>query len=45
MALYMLVENLSKQWKKYQKNNIYATDIEYEDLIEDIEKIGNILEK
>lgn len=38
-------ENLLKQWKKYQKNNIYATDIEYEDLIEAIEKIGNILEK
>lgn len=38
-------ENLLKQWKKYQKNNIYATDIEYEDLIRAIENIGNILEK
>ena len=38
-------ENLLKKKKKYQKNNIYATDIEYEDLIEAIEKIGNILEK
>ena len=38
-------ENLLKQWKKYQKNNIYAEDIEYNDLIQAIEEIGNIFEK
>ena len=38
-------ENLLKQWKKYQKNNIYAEDIEYDDLIQAIEEIGNIFEK
>ena len=37
-------ENLLKQWKKYQKNNIYAEDIEYNDLIQAIEEIGNIFE-
>ena len=37
-------ENLLKQWKKYQKNNIYAEDIEYDDLIQAIEEIGNIFE-
>lgn len=38
-------ENLLKQWKKYQKNNIYAEDIEYDDLIQAIEEIRNIFEK
>lgn len=38
-------EILLKQWKKYQKNNIYAEDIEYNDLIQAIEEIGNIFEK
>lgn len=38
-------ENLLKQWKIYQKNNLYAEDIEYDDLIRAIEKIGNILDK
>lgn len=38
-------ENLLKQWKRYQKNNVYAEGIEFDDLIRAIEKIGNILEK
>lgn len=38
-------ENLLKQWEKYQKNNIYAENIEYDDLIKAIEEIGNIFEK
>ena len=38
-------ENLLKQWKRYQKNNVYAEGIEFDDLIRAVEKIGNILEK
>ena len=29
-------------WTKYQKDNFYARDINYEDLIESIKEIGNI---
>lgn len=34
--------DMQKQWKKYQKNNFYAEDIEYSDLISAITKVGNI---
>lgn len=32
------------QWNRYQKDNFYAKDIKYEDLIKSINKIGKILE-
>lgn len=35
--------NMQNQWKKYQKNNFYAEDIEYSELISTIEIVGKIL--
>lgn len=34
---------MKKQWERYQKDNFYAKDIKYEDLIESLKKIGKIL--
>lgn len=34
---------MKKQWKRYQKDNFYAKDINYSNLIESLEKIGNII--
>ena len=34
---------MKKQWERYQKNNFYAQDIKYEDLIESLKQIGKIL--
>lgn len=34
---------MKNQWKKYQKDNFYAQDIKYEELIESLEKIGEII--
>ena len=34
---------MKKQWEKYQKDNFYAKDIKYEDLIGSLKQIGNIL--
>ncbi len=34
---------IKKQWERYQKDNFYAKDIEYGDLIESLKKIGKIL--
>lgn len=34
---------MKKQWERYQKNNFYAKDIKYEDLIESLKQIGEIL--
>lgn len=34
---------MKKQWEKYQKNNFYAEEIKYEDLIESIKNIGQLL--
>lgn len=36
-------ETMKKQWSKYQKNNFYAEDIKYQELIESLYKVGNIL--
>ena len=36
-------EIMKKQWEKYQKNNFYAEEIKYEDLIESIKNIGQLL--
>ena len=36
-------ETMKKQWSKYQKNNFYAEDIKYKELIESLYKVGNIL--
>lgn len=36
-------EIMKKQWEKYQKNNFYAEDIKYEDLIESIKNVGRLL--
>lgn len=35
--------DMQNQWKKYQKNNFYAEDIEYSELISAIEKVGEKL--
>lgn len=37
--------NIKRQWIVYQNKNSYAKDIKYEDTIESIKKIINILEK
>lgn len=34
---------MKKQWERYQKDNFYAKDIQYEDLIESLKQIGEIL--
>lgn len=34
---------MKKQWERYQKDNFYAEDIEYVDLIKSIERIGSIM--
>lgn len=34
---------MKKQWERYQKDNFYAKDIKYEDLIKSLKKIGEIL--
>lgn len=34
---------MKKQWERYQKNNFYAKEIKYEDLIESLKQIGKIL--
>lgn len=34
---------MKKQWERYQKDNFYAKDIRYEDLIESLKYIGKIL--
>ena len=34
---------MKKQWERYQKNNFYAKDIKYIDLIESLKEIGKIL--
>lgn len=36
---------MKKQWERYQKNNFYAEEIEYKDLIESLNKVGDIFEK
>ncbi len=36
-------EIMKKQWEKYQKDNFYAEDIKYEDLIESIKNIGQFI--
>ena len=34
---------MKKQWERYQKNNFYAKEIKYEDLIKSLNQIGKIL--
>ena len=38
-------EDMQKRWKVYQKTYFYAKDIEYQDLINTIEKVGKIYDK
>lgn len=38
-------EDMIKRWKVYQKTYFYAREIEYSELIESIEKVGNIYDK
>lgn len=33
---------MKKQWKRYQKDNFYAKEIEYNDIIESLQKIGQV---
>lgn len=33
---------MKKQWQRYQKDNFYAQEIKYQDLIESLEQIGKI---
>lgn len=35
---------MKKQWDRYQKNNFYAEGIEYKNLIESLNKVGEILD-
>lgn len=35
-------QTMQRQWKAYQKDNFYAQEIKYEDLIESLNKIGEI---
>lgn len=37
-------KKMQEQWKKYQKDNFYAREISYEDLIESIKKVGQVME-
>ena len=34
---------MKKQWARYQKNNFYAKEIKYDDLIECLKQVGNLL--
>ena len=34
---------MKKQWERYQKDNFYAKEIKYEDLIESLKQVGKIL--
>ena len=34
---------MKKQWERYQKNNFYAKEIKYGDLIECLKQVGNLL--
>ena len=34
---------MKKQWERYQKNNFYAKEIKYDDLIECLKQVGNLL--
>lgn len=36
-------DTMKKQWDRYQKNNFYADGISYEDLIESLTKVGQLL--
>ena len=35
---------MQQQWKRYQKDNFYAEEIEYDDLINAISRVGEIIE-
>ena len=34
---------MKRQWERYKKNNFYAEEIKYEDLIESLKQVGKIL--
>lgn len=36
--------SMKKQWERYQKNNFYAEDIKYSNLIESLKKVGQVLD-
>ena len=36
--------NMQLQWKRYQKNNFYAEEIEYKDLMDSLIEVGKILD-
>ena len=38
-------EDMKKRWKVYQKTYFYAREIEYDELMESIEKVGKIYDK
>ncbi|MGN1301866.1 MAG: hypothetical protein ACI4U9_05040 [Clostridia bacterium] len=38
-------DTMKKQWYRYQKNNFYAEGIEYKDLIESLNRTGEIFNK
>lgn len=35
---------MEQQWKRYQNDNFYAEEIEYNDLINAINKVGEIFD-
>lgn len=34
---------MKKQWERYKKDNFFAKEIKYEDLIENLKQVGKIL--
>ena len=36
-------DTMKKQWERYKKDNFYARDIEYENLIESLKKIEKLI--
>lgn len=36
-------QTMQRQWERYKKNNFYADNIEYNDLIDSLNKVGEIL--
>ena len=34
---------MKRQWERYKKNNFYAKEIKYEDLIESLKQVGKLL--
>ena len=38
-------DDMKKNWERYRKNNFYAEDINYSDLMDTLEEVSQIIEK